>query len=286
MNIPTKRLFPHPVVWYANDDYSASDFTMELEYEESFGYLRLSYRFFLNNEELLGRIQTEEVQFCVHVECSLSMFRNRYFTSAVEGVIEIPSDKITHKLEILPLLVANRSLTQYQNSKLHEDYQGVGLHIRKGTILGVSDYRYLMIDKAKDELQKKESIFSFVKNQTDAPMQIETNEDRIIIKLKEKDFNHLQILQSSPKYQPVIFSIFVVPALIFALDSILQQEDLEDMQERLWFRSLEKCFRSGGLELTRETILQRTSYSLAQTLLEDPISKALLVLNDSGGDYT
>jgi hypothetical protein len=48
---------------------------------------------------------------------------------------------------------------------------------------------------------------------------------------------------------------------------------------------LEKCFSTNGIELNKSIVTQKTSFILAQMLLENPISKALIVLNDNGGEY-
>lgn len=281
MKISPNRLFPHPVLWFVNDDYRNSDFTMDFAHEESFGALTLSYEFHLTNNELKERIKANDLSFCLHVECSLTMFRQCYLLHEPSGIVKIDSKNVNGKIDILPSIIANKDLVGYGNSSLHEDYDDVDLRISRGSIMGVSDYCYLFVDKDKSGLGKKDSIFSFVKNQKNEPMQIETDTQKIIIKLKENDFNQLQMLQASRKYQPVIFSMFIVPALIFALDSI--DDDVEEMREKLWFRSLEKHFNANQIELTPETIRQKTSYSLSQILLEDPISQALLVLMENGG---
>lgn len=282
MKIKSNRLFPHPVLWFANDDYTHSDFSMELIHQESFGFLTLSYQFLLTNEELKKRIQGEDLSFCLHIECPLTMFRETYITTELSGTIKIDTKNINGKVDVLPSIIANKDLGHYNNASLHEDYQDIDLNIPRGSIMGVSDYRYLFVDKDKNGLGEKDSIFSFVKNQKNDSMEIETDTQKIIIKLKENDFNQLQMLQASSKYQPVIYSIFIVPALIFALDSI--DDDLEEMRDKLWFRSLEKCFLSNEMELTPEIVRQKTSYSLAQLLLKDPISQALLVLTENGGE--
>lgn len=281
MNIRSSRLFPHPVLWFANDDYFDSDFTIKIQHEQAFGKFRLNYEFELKNEDILNRIRLGEISFCLHIECSLTMFRLNHITNNLIGSVEIGTESITHKVEVLPLIVAMADIDDFTASGLNEDYRGLRLSVQKGTIMGVSDYRYYIIDKDTSDIGKKESIFSFVRNQKQEPMQIETSDDRIIIKLKDDDFKNLQMLQTSSKYKPVIFSMFIVPGLIYALDSV-GENDIDNMRELLWFRSLEKCFKSNGLVLDKATINQKTSYALSQMLLEDPISKALIALNESG----
>ena len=81
--------------------------------------------------------------------------------------------------------------------------------------------------------------------------------------------------------------MLIIPALIFALDEISKAEhpeELENFRNYTWFRSLEKCFESMKLKLDKNTITQKTSYTLAQMLLENPISKAFIYLNKREDD--
>lgn len=255
---------------------------MEISHEESFGTLILQYKFHLKNNELQQKIDQKKLAFVIHIECSLCMYRQQFLRFSEVGKIFIDSKNLNDKVEVLPLIIAIKDLPQYQNSNLHPDYEEADIFIPRGAIMGVSDYCYFFIDKDKSNLGKKDSIFSFVKNQKNEPMKIETDNDKISIILKEEDFNQLQMLQSSNKYRSIIYSIFIVPALIYALDSI--DEDLDFQRERLWFRSLEQSFKENNIELNQDIIAQKTSYRLVQLILEDPISKALLTLNEIGGD--
>ena len=282
MKINPSRLFPHPVVWFANDDYKNSDFTMDMNHRVDFGKLIIAYSFSTENDDLINRIDSGDMSFSIHVEAPFSMFRKTFIVSDIEGEIEIETRFLADKVDILPLIIANKDLDNYHNKDLNEDYHGAILRIPKGAIMGISDYRYLYIENEKNDLGKKESIFTFVKNQSDDIMKIETEEQKLIIKLKENDFNKLQMLQSTSHYQHVVYSMFIIPALIFALESI--EEDVEIMRERLWFRSLEKAFKANNIELNKTTVEQRTSYVMAQLLLEDPIGRALTSLTEIRGE--
>lgn len=180
------------------------------------------------------------------------------------------------------MIVATELLKDFRNKFLNEDYHNVSLSIQEGSILAIGDQSSFYVDKEKDELGKKESIFSIIKNLSNEPMQIEIEMDRIQIKLNEEDFGNFQILQMNSRNQAVIFSMLIIPALIFALDEISKaesSEELESFRNYIWFRSLEKCFVSMKMKLDNNTITQKTSYTLAQMLLKNPISKAFTYLN-------
>lgn len=283
MNIRPNRIFPNPVLWFLTDDYTDSDFRLSCEVETSFGFLRLKYDFLLKNPRLHDLIRTKKAAFSLHIECPLTMYRKNVLVHSHKGDVHIKTSKLSGRVEVQPAVIALEDIHSYENEDLHEDYQDVDLHIRKGAVLAVAEPFYVQVDKENHELGKKDSIFTFVKNQKDEPMKFDTDTDKIIIKLKEKDFNAQQMLQSSHQYQPVIYSLFIIPALIYALESI--DEDIDLMREKLWFRSLEKILEKQSIELNPETVRRKTSYALAQDLLQDPVTAALSILTVAGGDF-
>ena len=149
-------------------------------------------------------------------------------------------------------------------------------------MLAVGDFAKFTIDKSQNDLGKKDSILSISKKYDIDKMGFEMESDRIIIFLNEEDFTQLQFLQASNRYKDVIYSILIVPALIYVFDAIERCEDqeLDNYRQYRWFRSLERIFSSNNLDLNPQTIRVKTSYKLAQTIIGNPISKALAFLNE------
>lgn len=151
---------------------------------------------------------------------------------------------------------------------------------KKGSILAIADYVSITVDKSNNDMGKKDSIFSIAKKADGEIMEFEIENDRIVIQLPESDFDNLQKLQMSKNYVEVVFSLLIVPALIFVLESIVRSDNDEQYREYQWFRSLEKIFKANDLDLTPQTIKTKNSYTLAQKLIGGPISKALIALNE------
>jgi hypothetical protein len=284
MNISSNRLFPYPVLWFVNDDYRDSDFSVQIEESSTIGKLSLKYHISLENGDIQKMIDEGVAAFCIHIECPLTMYRHNHLTSSKSGTIDLRIEEINHRLEILPMVIALEDIRHYWNQDLNEDYRDTDIILTKGSIIAIADQYHLNIDKEKNDLGKKESIFSIVKGAKDESMQIEIMGDRITIKLKEEDFRKFQLLKHD-KYKPVIFSILIIPALIYALDAIGNSESKEEMESIAdfnWFRSLERCFQAMGFTLDANTVQNKTSYALAQMLLDHPISDAITFLNDWG----
>lgn len=285
MNISSNRLFPHPVLWFVNDDYSNSEFAFRIEVESDPERLSLNYNIALKNTGIQKLIEEGKAIFCIHIESPLTMYRYNHLTKSESGKIGLNGEDINHRLEILPMVVALENIDCFSNQELNEDYHGTDIKVTKGSVIAISDFHYLNIDKEINDLGRKESIFSIVKASGDGPMLIDVMQDRIIIKLNETDFKNFQILQMNSGFRSIIFSLIIIPALIYALDNIgdiSNSNEGGDINDYKWFRSLEKVFLKHELTLDANTISNKTSYALAQMLLDHPISDALIALTERG----
>ena len=125
---------------------------------------------------------------------------------------------------------------------------------------------------------KKDSIFSIAKKADGEIMEFEIENDRIVIQLPESDFDNLQKLQMSKNYVEVVFSLLIVPALIFVLESIVRSDNDEQYREYQWFRSLERIFKANDLDHP-SNYQNKNSYTLARNHWWANI-KALIALNE------
>lgn len=290
MKVRGSRLFPYPVLWYLNDDYdnseniTISDFSVDIEHKQQFQKLIINYDIKINDEGLLDLIDDGKATYCIHIENSLTSFRRSYLSADKKGNIEIDENDINHEIEISIFVIALEEVVNYHNKNLNEDYHGAEINLPKGSMLAVGDYVKITIDKSQNELGKKDSILTISKKFDIDTMEIEIENDRIIIYLNERDFTNLQFLQSSSDYKGVIYSIVIVPTLIYVFDSIAQSdsEELLEYVDYKWYRSLDRMFESNGLDLSPQTIRNKTSYELAQNIIGKPISKALVFLNERG----
>lgn len=288
MKVSRSKLFPYPVLWFLNDDYSNQnnkkdpDFSVNIYFKQEFKQLIISYDISLSDKEQLKLIEEGKASYCIHVENSLTSFRKIHLTKERKGSIILEDKDINHEIEVSTFVVVLEEINDYKNNNLNEDYDGIDLNVSKGSMLAVGDFAKFTIDKSQNDLGKKDSILSISKKYDIDKMGFEMESDRIIIFLNEEDFTQLQFLQASNRYKDVIYSILIVPALIYVFDAIERCEDqeLDNYRQYRWFRSLERIFSSNNLDLNPQTIRVKTSYKLAQTIIGNPISKALAFLNE------
>lgn len=228
-------------------------------------------------------IDSGQASYCIHIENPLTTFRYSHLSSEKNGNITIDEKNINNKIDISTFIIAKEDIHNYTNKNSNKDYDGITFDIKKGSILAISDYVSITVDKDNNDIGAKDSIFSFIKLQKDGPMQYEIGDDRIVIKLGKTDFEKLQLLQEGSNNKNIIYSIFIFPALIFVFESI-KGEDIGIYSDNLWFRSLEKILNSNGLSLDSQTIKTKTSFYLAQKLLDEPISHALDEILEGGGE--
>lgn len=284
MRISKRKLFPHPVLWHINDDYSGSDFSIEINYREEFNNIIVEYKATIENDEILENIKKGSISLGINIECPLTMYRTNHITNKLSGQIVIEEQRVNHIIEITTLLLANIDISSYQNQNLNEDYDDIKIDIKKGSILAISDNCTIEVEKNNRNLGPKDSIMSIVKNINNEPMSVELGGENITIKLNEEDFKHFQIIQSNNKSATLIHSMFVLPALVYTLEYISRLEELgdtaeTDLGEYKWYRSLNKLFESQNRELNSEEINKHTSFKLANMILNNPIGNALEILN-------
>ncbi|NLM07263.1 MAG: hypothetical protein GX219_10210 [Tissierellia bacterium] len=273
MRLSSNKLFPYPVLWFVNDDYIDTEFNIAIDIEHEKDELLVNFKVDLANKELLELISAGKASYSIHIENSLTSFRKCHFTSEKSGVIRLEQDQINHKIEISTLIIAREDIFSYTNKSLNKDYEGFKFDIKKGSVIAIGDQISVIIDKDINDKGDRDSIFSFIKLQEEGPMEYEIEGDRILIKLGNSDFENLEFLQSS-KYEKIIHSIFIYPALIFVFET-LKRGEVGEYSDNLWFRSLEKILNSQGLDLDSQTIEKETSFRLSQRLLDMPISGAL-----------
>lgn len=290
MKVRGSRLFPYPVLWFLNDDYvnddnqSNPDFVVDIDFKYQFRQLAIEYEITLDDNELAKLIDKEEAICCMHIEAPLTSYRYTYLTNQAKGKIVIDENDINYTIEVSTFVVALEDIDNYQNSSLNKDYDDVEINMTKGSILAIGDYTSTTIDKSQNDLGKKDSILHIARKFDIDVMEFEIENDRIIVNLNEIDFENLQRLQMSSEYKNVIYSIIIVPALIYVFDSIAHSnnEELETLSEYKWFRSLEKILNSNGIDLNPQTIRTKTSYGMSQKIIGNPISKTLEFLNERG----
>ena len=280
------RLFPYPVL---NNDKRLSDYKEDLYFELSFNnkqevlvddsiYLKDVY-LKTNDKYLSSLLEKGRIKGALIVECSSTVFREKYeITNEPEDII-IPSDLFNNDIEISAFVYAVEDIDEYSDSGFLEDYAGLRFRIEKYCILAADDGFAIKINKQPETESKKSSIFTIVCDYThdDDIIRYSMSNRKIIISLPEKHYQSYNAVKYNEKFLNASFATIAIPVLIECLEEIKklvgqsEEKSLVDICfEYPWFRSVCDAYkREKGVELTEDLLLnEMTPFDLAQIVFD------------------
>ena len=177
-------------------------------------------------------------------------------------------------------------MKNYKNDLFHPDYEGLSFDIDRANIMGIGEKITIRLDKDIEELYNIPSIITISKNKNEdeKEMKINLDGDKINIILNKEDYVYQQNLVTVSKFQPVLHAMIIMPALIYIFKLIQEtdEEYIEVLSEKRWFKVIDGVLRKMGIALDKDSINKYGAYKLSQIILDNPINRALssLALGD------
>lgn len=275
------KLYSYPVLTEHLDDYIDSYFKTNIEVIKDINDLIFKMDISFNNEALENLINEDKIEFVFHIECPYTSYRVIHKTRELSNIKRIPESKLNGKVSICSFIIAKENIPEYKNHNFNSDYENMSFNISRGSILAIAAQVDVNITKEAEELSNVPSIFSILKDDTDnnTGINIEYNNDKIQIWLCNEDFYNYKNISSLPSFIPIIHAMIICPALSHVFECI-KQNGIEEYSEYRWFRSIDKNLKKHGKSLTLDLLSEKSSYTLAQELLELPISRAFKSMID------
>ena len=282
------KLYPYPVLSYFSDDYCNCSFETAVDAEKDGYALKITCLGETDNQELAEIIAAGKASYVYHFECAQTGFREILSTSQNEAIRAIPDKKLNGRLQICPFIVATMDIFGYVNESFHEDYKGFKFDIESGCVLAIGKQVNFDIEKEISDLANTPSVFSIVKNSDDSvqEMLVDIHQNKIIIKLPEADYLNLRSIRNNFGVQPVLNSLTVVPALLYALEEVALKNPVErdDFSTYAWYRAVRKALNQKFLcDIESEEFSEQNMLRLAQRLINTPLPNALQFLWDGYG---
>lgn len=293
MNI-TNRTFSYPVLTMENNNYKTAKFISEITCNVIDAVnMKITVKIELTDEFLKFLIRSGQADYVVHLECSISAYR--VIKRSNENYIEcfVPASKVTDYIDVLVLVISKKEITDFYSPDFNDLFERRRFTIPKSSILAYENNDSIIVKKNYENFEKLESIFKVKKQiQTDKtikdyPVDYYWDSDYILIFLGEDQYNIYKVMFQNPKYQSIINSMIVYPALLNAFTALQIQEDFDVIKTKLWYMSLEKAYAmlGTGYTIAEKLIdLSEPAYKVAQEVMDLPISKAFSSLLVMGGD--
>lgn len=290
MDIRSDKLYPYPVLAEFLDDYKDNKaFYAKMSYVHEGYQHQVTILTTLTDERLNKLISEGKATYTYHVECNQTGFRKRYNTDEKEFVITLSNKFVRGKVQVCAFITAKSDLHAWSNPSFDDDYKGMSFDIGEGSILAInSEQLNLNISDSIDNLADIPSIFNIIqnKNEKERSIQVDESGDKISVILPFNEFLVFKTLNANINMQPVLYSMTLVPALVYVLDTIknMSQNDREDYEAQYpWYRSVKKTLKKNfDLDLNNGRDLEKlNSVKIAQELIGGPFVDAIAVLSAS-----
>lgn len=277
------KLYPHPVLWDRVDDYNKSKFDCEIKMRRDIRKFIFDVDFILDNEELENMIKGNLAEFVLHIESPASSYRILEKTSFRHLRVNLLDEKILGKISLCPFIIAKEDIKDYCNNDWNKEYRGFKFNISKGSILAIGSQYNFTVEKEKEELSDLPSIFTIYKKETteEIPIEVEINSEKIKIGLNIKDYEKYSPTKYGTEDNINIVNAFLIfPTLLYVFEQL--KENFEEYEEYRWFKAIGRMLNKYSLKLDYDLVSSKSSLELAQKLMNFPVSKALVSLENIG----
>ncbi len=267
----SERSYPHPVIGNRDDAPNAS-FQASIQMSSDKENIYIDVEAGSNSLVLESGITAGDICYLLHVDCSNTFFRKSFSFNTGKHRQMIASENLNDLIEVNVFAVAAKKITGYQLAEAHSDYGNISFEISEGDILAVSDTMTFHIDSQFDSMRRIGSIMQIVQNpkpDSDLPLAVDLNGDKIIILMSKQDFGEYKLLKTNEFIVGPLTVAVVLPVLVEALQYLKNEFlDSEDDECPRWAVVLKRRIKM--LDLAGEDPL-----IAAQRLLELPIKRAL-----------
>ena len=278
------KYYTYPVITDDAEFYVDSYFTSDVEQLIDGYSVKLILKAELVNPELEVMLNNQEVVFAHHIECTQTCFRKVILTNENVKEYLLRDGEVNGVVQVCTFLVASKKIEKYSNSLFAPEFRGFRFDIERGCVLAVGSQVNLRINKIKDDLANTSSIFSIFPNldETVTNVVINTSGNKISIMVPKETHSIYSNMSSSLDIQPLMHSMLIIPALVYALTEIKDARNhLYDFEDYRWFRSLRKAATKMNISFDEDSLANINPFDCAQKLLDSPIPKGVYYL---GGD--
>ena len=156
-----KGLTPYPVLSSMDDDYVRGSFRAEVQEEISFGQLKLSIDYMLDEPGLKELFAQGKVSYATHVECSLVGYRQLFSSKNNHENVTIDAGNLTNEVEISTYIVATEDIHGYHNEQFNIGFgKGASFDIWRGGILAIGPEYTIDINRDGKNYDKMADILA------------------------------------------------------------------------------------------------------------------------------
>lgn len=270
------RSFPHPVLAPFRDDVSPNTFEFEIVVTSDADNYYVEARFNCSNPTLEQLVGSGAAVYAVQLECKRNYFRTLFLSKESIQRIVVRASDLVGRVEANGFILACEAVGAYAIEGAHSDYGDAKFAIQSGDVLALSTTKRFDAYIDYDPLKQISSILTIRKSESteEGEMHLDTNDDRLIATLSQRDYERYTDLKGDPMLRPLLANEIVVPALLEAVHEIrsISDDDLDVEMSKRWFRSIVKKLESDGIDVRRPDL---PALQIVQKLLKLPLRRTL-----------
>lgn len=282
------KYYTYPVIIEGGDFYLNSHFETDAE-KEMVGYdIKFILTVDLKNPKLETMLEEGKVMIVHHIECPQTCLRLAIKTKEKRFEKIISDGEVNGIVQVCSFLVANEDLQKYSNENFAPDYKGFRFDIEKGCVMAVGNQINFRINKVKDDLANKSSIFSIMPNldENAVNMQVDLTGQKIAILLPKETFSIYKNMEESMEVQQAMHQMLIVPALMYVLSELKATKGQLFMYEnQRWFRNLRKSCEKIGNPIEEDSLDNIDIVALSQLILGNPIVGGMKIIAGADDSY-
>ena len=295
------RSYPYPVLRPDSDDFVDTVFKVDWDEPKELPNAKYEFVFTVTNtcKEIRDLITEGKAVYMLRFVCKTTLCRRTFTFSEDICRIQLSLPDFLNYVIITPMIVALNDIENYSCEAFHPDYQGLEISVRMGDVLAISHPLYFDAPAAPEIQENPESIIHFRKSNRPNPptIQIDDGSHCIYIELSPDMHEILQKIGSDTSEwagkEPIIMSMFAIPALAEVLGRSFTEDKIEDAEANglTWFKVIRDRFVKLGLISLDEygkiitdegyfTEIGEHPITYAEYLLENPTECASKALYD------
>ena len=268
MKVRNNRLYPYPVYSKLTDHYLDNNFDVDtdLTFDSEKAYINLKIS--ISDQVILDMLKKNEIGIYTHVECSVTKYRELFeidFKDDCEYVIELPLSSLNENIEVLTVLIATQTISNYSNDNLSNDFQGENITFPQYSMIGFTDTEEFTINKKIDNNGDIPSIFIITKSEENDKLTFNANNEQIQIFLPGEEYD---IYENSRGANRRIKQMMInLPVLVEIID-LIKREDFHEFDSCSWYPILEEAFKRIGYSgFDDGRFINTNSVELGQSIL-------------------
>lgn len=246
-----KGLTPYPVLSSMDDDYVRGSFRAEIQEEISFGQLKLSIDYMLDEPGLQELFAQGKVSYATHVECSLVGYRQLFSSKNNHEDVTIDAGNLTNEVEISTYIVATEDIHGYHNEQFNIGFgKGASFDIWRGGILAIGPEYTIDINRDGKNYDKMADILALAVDESNpGDVWVDTEGDCLRLYVSRDLFNVYHRHKASDRY--MMIQTFFVPAIMSVLMDMkdVDEENDEGMASYRWYGVFAKLLEQNGIDI-------------------------------------